>query len=364
MTTMIKMNKTVGKFKLWAILSALVIVAGIVILAVFGFNPDTTVSDVKTLSVELESYVDISDARVESVKEICESEFEKAGLKDAYTVKADMSNGGELLYVFDKNTDDAKLNEAKDAIGAALNAASEGDGALSGAFFYVSTGSENAIAVVPSGYIWRGALAGAVILLVIFVYVSVRYKLNMGIAGTVSSLVGALLTLAVVALVRIPVTTSVAYIGAFALLFTALTSMLTFNKMRENFKTDEYKAMSAEEAVSSSVQTKSVLFFALLSIIALVLVGAIAVTSVRWFAVAALVAVVMGTFSSLIFMPAMYLPMKKISDKRAAERARYDYKKGAKSVKAAAKADAKTDAKAETQSAADAEKNSADESAE
>ena len=194
------------------------------------------------------------------------------------------------------------------------------------------------------------------ILLVIFVYVSVRYKLNMGIAGAVSSLVGTLLTLAVVALVRIPVTTSVAYVGAFALLFTALTSMLTFNKMRENFKTEEYKAMSAEEAVSSSVQTKSVLFFALLSIIALVLVGAIAVTSVRWFAVAALVAVVMGTFSSLIFMPAMYLPMKKISDKRAAERARYDYKKGAKSVKAAAKA--------ETQSAADAEKNSADKSAE
>ena len=39
MTTMSKMNKTVGKFKLWAILSALVIAAGIVILAVFGFNP-------------------------------------------------------------------------------------------------------------------------------------------------------------------------------------------------------------------------------------------------------------------------------------------------------------------------------------
>lgn len=104
---------------------------------------------------------------MESVKEICESEFEKAGLKDAYTVKADMSNGGELLYVFDKNTDDAKLNEAKTAIGVALNAASEAEGNLNGAFFYVTTGSENAIAVVPSGYIWRGALAGAVILLVI-----------------------------------------------------------------------------------------------------------------------------------------------------------------------------------------------------
>lgn len=130
MTTMSKMNKTVGKFKLWAILSALVIAAGIVILAVFGFNPDTTVSDVKTLSVELESYVEISDARVESVKEICESEFEKAGLKDAYTVKADMSNGGEFLYVFDKNTDDAKLNEAKTAIGVALDAASSADIAL------------------------------------------------------------------------------------------------------------------------------------------------------------------------------------------------------------------------------------------
>lgn len=151
MTTMSKMNKTVGKFKLWAILSALVIAAGIVILAVFGFNPDTTVSDVKTLSVELESYVEISDARVESVKEICESEFEKAGLKDAYTVKADMSNGGELLYVFDKNTDDAKLNEAKTAIGVALDAASEAEGNLNGAFFYGHDGERERHSGRPFG---------------------------------------------------------------------------------------------------------------------------------------------------------------------------------------------------------------------
>lgn len=296
---MSKLTKTVGKWKLWTVVSAIIVAAGIIVAAIFGFNADYTASDVKTMTVKLDSYVSVSDVKTEKVKDICESALEKAGLKDAYTMDGETSGGGELA----------------------------------GAILYVTANSERAAATLAAGYLWRAALAGAVVLLAEFIYIAVRYKLNMGAAAAISSLTGTLLTVALVALVRLPVTASLAYAGAFALLYTTVTSMLALNKMRENFKTDEYKEKSADEAIVSSLPVKTILAFAAVSAVALVLVGAIAVASVRWFAIAALIGVLAGTFASLIFMPAIYLPLKKLSDKRAAERARYDYKKSGKDKK-------------------------------
>ena len=296
---MSKLTKTVGKWKLWTVVSAIIVAAGIIVAAIFGFNADYTASDVKTMTVKLDSYVSVSDVKTEKVKDICESALEKAGLKDAYTMDGETSGGGELA----------------------------------GAILYVTANSERAAATLAAGYLWRAALAGAVVLLAEFIYIAVRYKLNMGAAAAISSLTGTLLTVALVALVRLPVTASLAYAGAFALLYTTVTSMLALNKMRENFKTDEYKEKSADEAIVSSLPVKTILAFAAVSAVALVLMGAIAVASVRWFAIASLIGVLAGTFASLIFMPAIYLPLKKLSDKRAAERARYDYKKSGKDKK-------------------------------
>ena len=171
-----------------------------------------------------------------------------------------------------------------------------------------------------------------------FVYVSVRYKLNMGVTATVSSLMAVLLTVALTALVRIPVTTSVAYAAAFAMLYSMATGLVIFSRMRSAFKSDEYKEKSAEEAIASSVPAKGILVFAAACAVALVLVGAIATSAVRWFAVTAFAGLLAGTFSSLLFLPAMYLPLKKSADKKAALRARYDYKKeSAKDKKRAGK---------------------------
>ena len=327
---MSKLTKTVGKWKLWTVVSAIIVAAGIIVAAIFGFNADYTASDVKTMTVKLDSYVSVSDVKTEKVKDICESALEKAGLKDAYTMDGETSGGGELVYVFSAKTDDKKLAEVKTAVESALETATADSGELAGA---ILANSERAAATLAAGYLWRAALAGAVVLLAEFIYIAVRYKLNMGAAAAISSLTGTLLTVALVALVRLPVTASLAYAGAFALLYTTVTSMLALNKMRENFKTDEYKEKSADEAIVSSLPVKTILAFAAVSAVALVLVGAIAVASVRWFAIAALIGVLAGTFASLIFMPAIYLPLKKLSDKRAAERARYDYKKSGKDKK-------------------------------
>ena len=352
---MSKMMKTIGKLKLWTLLGVVLIVAGIVIAAVFGFNADTTASDYKTLSVKLDSYE--TGARVERIDEICTGEIDKAGLTVLYSQKNEFSNSScEMLYVFSEDVTTEKLDALKNAVSAVLETES-GSGVLYNTFVYATAGDEVVSSVLPEGYLWRAALAAAVALVLEFVYVSVRYKLNMGVTATVSSLMAVLLTVALTALVRIPVTTFVAYAAAFAMLYSMATGLVIFSRMRSAFKSDEYKEKSAEEAIASSVPAKGILFFAAACAVALVLVGAIATAAVRWFAVTAFLGLLAATFSSLLFLPAMYLPLKKSADKKAALRARYDYKKeSAKDKRRAGKGEpaAKEGAKApETAAVAD-----------
>ena len=61
-----------------------------------------------------------------------------------------------------------------------------------------------------------------------------------------------------------------------------------------------------------------------------------------------IIGVAAALYSVLLFLPSLYLPLKKASDKRAAARARYDYKSPREK-----KREAKAAAAAETQPAAD-----------
>ena len=253
---MSKLSKTIGKFKLWGILAAVVIVAGIVIAAIFGFNTDAALSDSRTLSVRLDSYV--TDDRTALIREVCEEEIGGAGLGDKYSMTSEFSGTGcEIVYAFSSSVDESAVAAVKTAVENRLTEATGTQGnALYGAYVYVTSNAETVSAVLPEGYIWRAVLAGVVAVVLEFIYVAVRYKLNMGIAAAASTLAGTLLTLALVALVRIPVTASVAYVGAFALLFTTILSLFAFGKMRADFKTDEYKEKSAEDAIVSSLPAK------------------------------------------------------------------------------------------------------------
>ena len=82
-----------------------------------------------------------------------------------------------------------------------------------------------------------------------------------------------------------------------------------------------------EDRTQKSVATKEILVFTVASVIALVLLGAIATNAMRMVALWSLIALVVSVFSAWIFAPSVFVPLKKISDKKVANRARYDYKK-------------------------------------
>lgn len=320
-------TKTIGKIKILSIITAAIVVLGIIIAAIFGFN-DSAMSDDRQLLTVGMNRITYKEEKA-AIERVCEDVFADADVKyfekSESLIESDKTSTtylhGEVVYFFDTDVD---LTAAK----AAIEQAFETDKAAKGLTVNLNTRSVKAN--LPEGYVARNVIAGVVFMVAAFVYVSLRYKLDMGIATVAAMAVSGGLTVALAAFTRIPVTASFIYIVIFALIMAAVMTMLTMNKLRANSKMDSFKELTVEEGVASSLAEKETVLFAGAAAISLVLIGAIAVENVTWFALLSLISVVCSTFAALFFAPALYVVLKKAFDKKAEERARYDYKKGAK----------------------------------
>ena len=302
------MNK-MKNVTLLSVIMAIVVALSIVITAIFGVNYATSVSNQKTLTITINRYC--YDNQLDDVKDVCEKDKEFKKLSVKYTYNGEMSGDEcELVYVFDET---AKLDEVKNSLQVAFANETQSNGKLKGAFIDVSTGSEVLQTNVPTSYVVKAAIAVAVFAVLAFVYVALRYRLYMGLTVALAIVLSAILTAAVILLARIPVTSSVLYVGVLASVLAAIFAVLTMNKLRSN-----NEEISTEEKVYASVATKEIAVITVALGASLVLVGAIATAAVRWFAVCAIVALLVSALIGLVFVPAAYLPMKKVEDKAAA----------------------------------------------
>ncbi|MBQ9117620.1 MAG: hypothetical protein IJY11_00255 [Clostridia bacterium] len=286
-------EKTVGKWKLWTAIVAVIMVVGIVIAAVFGFNTHVDLQSVKTVTVD---YSDIYVEKVEDLEETCENSFDKSDvtpLKKTVSVKSN----AEIIYYFDV---DADLTEAVETLKEDIATAT------SSTLVKVSVHTEEFQQGLSEDYILRAAIAVGVFAVAAFVYVALRYKLSMGITLAASILAAAGMTVALVAIIRIPVAASFAYAVAFAVLVTAVMSIMTFNRLRDNAKDkDKQKDMTAQEKTVAAVPTKQILTLAVALTLAVGVLGAI-VAVARWFAVTAFIGIVASVASAWIFAPALF----------------------------------------------------------
>lgn len=313
-----------SKFKLLSILTAVIVVVGVVFMAVFGFATNATNSDVNTLTVKVNQYA--YSQHLDKVQDVAEDFFSETGVKYEYDMSAEMyGDESELVYVFDDEVvfTDAMLNSLQ-AKYDALTATNSGD-VLAGSVINVVTNSEKVIVKTPDSTVIRAVVATVVFAVVACLYVAVRHHYTSGLALFVSLGVSAALTCSLVAITRIPTTDNWIFTLFFNLLFTAVCTAFTLNNVRKAQKED--KKLDAETLVNSSVAVGQVLGFAFACVVGLVVLGAIATSAVRWFAAISLLSVVAGVFASLFFAPALYLQLKKVADAKDAQRARYDYKR-------------------------------------
>jgi hypothetical protein len=246
-----------------------------------------------------------SEEHLEVLENACGEALE--GVNVVYELKGEMSGATcELVYVFASNVD---LTAAKAALEAKATALTAQGGALEGFDVTIGSNSEAAVGVLAQGYIWRGIVAGVVLVILVFAYVAIRHGLYMGIVSAISTAAGTLLTAALAILTRIPVTASVTYVLAAGALLTAVTTVMSLNKIRANAAKAE-EGQTAEEVVGASYATKEIMTFTALAGVSLVIFGAVATEGVRWFAILALIALLVAAAVGLIYVPALYLPFK------------------------------------------------------
>lgn len=321
------MSKTVSKKNLLVclIISLVLIIAGAFVFGFLGFNGNSTMDDYTSIEVSDSGYMAFDDNFRSSLEDFCSAEIEKGGYDvTAVTYNQSVSGAGSSLS-FRLAESAEGLDQFVDDLSIAI-----GSGVENAELAVVSVTYHNVQNEAYYNFIWRTAIAAGVAAVVLFIYAAIRFKVGMGVAVLVAAVHDVLITLTVVALLRVPV--GVAFIGvaAYSLLISAFMNLMVFGKMRRDFRSEERKNLPAREGIALAVaeSRKTVFATAILlaaAFVALGVVGAVVGVELLWFMLTGLVAVIASTYSSLCFAPAIYACIKEKSDAKRAEKAKYNY---------------------------------------
>ena len=334
-------NKRLNLLPVWAAVSAVIILAGIVLMALLGFNVALDRPESKVFDVHYNVVVDLNEESKASLERYCEQAFADAGIvySDVATLdgqsdpvsldQGSFSQTGNdflLRYTFGADVSDAALAAAKTAVEASI----AGDEAfLLPAETYVSFDTYSLQPMNES--VWRGAVAVAVAAIVALIYVAIRFGLGSALTGLVACVNDAFLPLAVFAIARIPVSPFAPMLyAAIAAVVSAVFWLIRCMKLRDDAKEPSAGAVSAEESLAGVCKaTDKLVWIAAGVTLALIVVCALCTMMTGAAAVfaGALVPVAAGLYSSMLLAPALHVKIKAHFDAIKRKHARYEGKK-------------------------------------
>ncbi len=310
----------------WYALSAVVILAGIVLFAIFGFN-NTDRIPTYSFEVRYDAYVTMGEGQEDELATICEETFTENGLTEWDKNVYELTTGGVVEYVF-TSVRESVLKTVETQVEAKIeNAKTAGD---------ISADAETVVnyhdvdAKMESEFIWRGGVAVTVAAALALVYVAIRFGLVSAIVGAINVGHSALLAIALLVVCRIPVTNLVILtVGAVAAILALFYHVLMAMALRATVKSGEASESSAQDVVSGSVASslKAIAPITGALVACFLLIGLLVGGSVQAFLLPALISVAVSAYSSLLFAPAIHAPLKEKFDRMAAKRKRYDYGK-------------------------------------
>ncbi len=336
-------NKRLNLLPVWAAISAVIIIAGIVLMALLGFNNSLDRPESKVFDVHYNVVVDLNEESKASLETFCEDAFADAGIDfDSVATLSGQSdpvslnqstfsptgNNFVLRYTFSADVSDEALASAK----AAVEAAIEGDEAfLLPAETYVSFDTYTLQPMNEA--MWRGAVAVAVAAIVALIYVAIRFGLGCALTGLVACVNDAFLTLSVFAIARIPVYAFAPMLyAAIAAAVSVVLWLIRSMKLRDDAKEPSAGVLSAEESVANVCKaTDKTVWISVGVLLAIIAVGALCTMMTGAAAVfaGALIPVAAGLYSSMLLAPALHVRIKAHFDAIKRKRTRYEGKKKA-----------------------------------
>ena len=303
--------KITAKMHLFIIISCVIIALGMAVGTVCHFvsngffNYSGDYESYKSITVNYED-IDFSGSGkkpVELIGDICTKAFKDQGISDHAVGAGDTNTGGFIEYKFLFGTSDEKLETAVDAINAEIKAEVVDAGGMQ--FSYASKHTSQA--VLGGGVaITRAAITVATIAVFHFIYFVVRYKLTMALGALVADVHNLALFLSLAALLRVPVSSSIAVYAVLAVLATVIGTCFLFDRMRKNLKDETLKKLNL--IMPACLAALSVVLFVLLSISSLSPLAILAPVA------CALAAFVVCAYGTVFFTPAVYSGFKALGD--------------------------------------------------
>ena len=291
------------------VVSIVLIAVGAFLVGFVGFNGDSTRSD--TYVIEVRDMLRLSDDARDALQEYCEGE-----LGDSCTVltsKASESSAtGATVLEFSVTADsvDDLVTIAESLETSIASASIDGVDAT-----LVTVSYHESVNAPYYTYLWRTAIGLGVSLVVLFVYAAIRFKLSAGLAITVASVHDVLLTLALVAICRVPAGVGLIGVAVFSFLLSAFLNSFVFGQVRRMRKEEATRDLPASVMAAEAVRNnrKLVIMTAVFAAVFCVILGVVGLfigLDLTWIMLATLIAAVVSVCSSLFLSPSMYVVLK------------------------------------------------------
>lgn len=286
----------VGKKNILLIICAAVILVGLVMFFVSGFNYSTDIASGSMIHVELD-------------REITPEDYNKAiaiikeNAKLSSTVQITGSENTQMFIRF-ASVESSVMDSIKSSFTSQFSLADKN---------ILASGkiSANAGAVQLNTVL----LIVCVALFVVAVYAFIRTGIVGGVAFLASEVIAFLLSAAIYALLQIEINTSALYIALFVLVLTSYFTLPLLARAKDDVKS---KKLDVAQAVNGTVSA-SYVKYVLVSVALLIVVNLMLLfgtPSFRAFSLGLVVAVIVSLFVSVCIAGALFVLVKKVSIKR------------------------------------------------
>ncbi|MDE7452819.1 MAG: hypothetical protein K2N22_00235 [Clostridia bacterium] len=315
--------KISAKMHIMIIVSSVIIALGIAVgcichfVAGGYFNYSGEYKSYQSVTV---SYVILDFNGSKDLRELCDGEFDEAGVKYYNCSEVESTTaGGEITFKFAKNADTEKIQSAVTAINEKLNQMST---LSSAAYHNVKTnlGGENVIIY--------GSVALAASIVFQFIYFAIRYRLTRALAALLADVHNLAIFISLLALCRIPLSSTVIVFAAITVLTTMIGCCFLFDRARKNAKDEQFAKLGNFEQVDTCVKESfvsiciaSVCIAAAAAVLFVLLsISALSVVQIAIPVLLGLVSAISCVYGTAFFTPAVYSRFKRIGEKFKSER--------------------------------------------
>ena len=287
-----------SKLKICAIVSLTLILIGIIIISVFGFNLGIDFTGGTVLNVKVGSKLEEGN-NYSIVSTQITNIFKNEGFEIGYIQQEGEGEEAQVAIRFKdkKGLTETQMQTEIDNLKTKLESGLELDGTTLNVT--ISNGSRIAGSASKTLLI-NSLLAILIAIILILIYIAVRFELLSGLTAILMLVHDVLIMCALVAIFRIQINA-----GFIAGLITIIgysinNVIMVFDRIRENKKREDYKSFTSNEIANMSIKqvfSRTILtaLTTIVSILALVIIG---VNSIREFLIPILFGLLSGVYSS------------------------------------------------------------------